>query len=439
VVTDKESDLASYMSKPLTLFTPLLPRELWREIFQLATFIHGELDIPSTMIRPDLFAVWDERSRMAWRKVLPCRVAIQSVSRSWHSIGTEPLYRSFQDTEPARVRLFARTLRVQPSYGVLVKRLTLLYTNDVMSTAVSIVQNCPNLLIHSTIILTCAPEMGWDAYLHPTSLRLFDAIVGDIPLCDHFAALAQCPNLEILVLRSITERVSPPPAPTSSILLPSLWLLRLHRAQDWEPCAPIIERILSSLTLPCLTSLSLSMVDTSSPLSLCKDLLSRLTYLELEAFHQCIVLGPLQATDLPRLRIFRLKANGESLGRPLSECPNLPLHQLDTLILSLPRLDLYQITEWSSSLDGAFTEACNSQLMPRLKSVILEEGFPTFTSFFRSEGGYEVLTSYFSSLADVFESRGVELLVRNNAIWKGDTRIRDYLSGIKSNSLDVAF
>jgi hypothetical protein len=432
VVPDKASDLASPsrdMSEPLTLFTPSLPRELWREIFQLATFIHGELDIPSTLIRPDLFTIWDGRQQLAW-KILPCRVAIQSVSRSWHSIGMDLLYRSFHDTEPATVRLFARTLRAQPSYGVLVRRLTLWYSNDIMSATVSIVQNCPNLLIHSTAVDQCAPEIGWHAYLHPTSLRLFDAIVDDIPLWDLFAALAQCPNLEILGLHEITEVEKPPPAPTRSIPFTSLRVLVLHRIDDGQPCAPIIERILSSLTLPCLTALSLFMADTSSPLSLRKDLLSRLTYLGLRAFPRGIVLDPLQATDLPRLRIFRLDTYITSLGELLSESPNFPIHQIDTLILSLPRLGGIQLTAWSSSLDGTLTEARNSELMPRLKCIILEEDFTVFTTLFKSEGDYEFITSYFSSLADVFESRGVELLVRNHGIWEGDTPIRDFFGGI---------
>jgi hypothetical protein len=125
--------VSAQMSKPLTLFTPLLPRELWHEIFQLATFIHGELDIPSAMIRPDLFAVWDGLQPLAWKKILPCRLAIQGVSRSWHSIGMELLYRSFHHTEPAKVRLFARTLCAQPLYRLLVKRLTTRYTREAMS------------------------------------------------------------------------------------------------------------------------------------------------------------------------------------------------------------------------------------------------------------------------------------------------------------------
>jgi hypothetical protein len=420
------------MSKPLTLFTPLLPRELWQKIFQLATFIHGELDTSSTMIRPDLSAAWDELQPLAWRKILPCRVAIQSVSRSWHSIGMELLYRSFHHIEPAKVRLFARTLCTQPSYGVLVKRLTLCFTLETMSAAASIVQNCPKLLIHSTTLHASTPEMGWHAYLHPTSLRHFDVVLYDIPSWDLFAALAQCPNLEVLALHEIVETEKPPPAPTRSIPLLNLRLLRLVRALDGPPDAPIIERILSSLTLPRLTALSLDMWETSSPPSLCKDLLSRLTYLELDELIPGITLGSLRATDLPRLRAFRPNSHGDFLVTLLSECPNVPIHQIDTLILCLPVPELDGLTEWSSGLHGILTAACNSKLMPKLKSVILEEGSETFYRFRTSDLHYEVLTSCFSPLVDMFESRGVELFIRTDGIWEGDMPVRDFIDGIES-------
>jgi hypothetical protein len=420
------------MSKPLALFTPLLPRELWQKIFQLATFIHGELDTSSTRIRPDLSAAWDGLQPLAWWKILPCRVAIQGVSRSWHSIGLELLYRSFHHIDPKKVRPFARTLCTQPSYGVLVKRLTLQFTKETMSAAVSIVQNCPKLLIHSTALHTSTPEMGWHAYLHPTSLRHFDVVLDDIPSWDLFAALAQYPNLEVLALHEILETENPPPAPTRSIPLLNLRLLRLVRGLDGPPDAPIIERILSSLTLPRLTALSLDMWETSSPPSLCKDLLSRLTYLELEELIPGITLGSLRATDLPRLRIFRANSRGDFLGTLSSECPNVPIHRIDTLVLCLPVLELDEVTEWSSGLHGTLTAACNSKLMPKLKSDILEEGSKTFYRFRSSDLGYEVLTLCFGPLADMFESRGVELLIRAYSIWEGDTPVRDFIDGIES-------
>jgi hypothetical protein len=280
--------------------------------------------------------------------------------------------------------------------------------------------------------------MGWHAYLHPTSLRHFDAVVDSISLWDLFAALAECPNLEILALHDILEKENTPPAPTGSIPLSNLRLLRLHRANVWQRRAPIIEIILSSLILPRLTALSLDMGKTSSPPSLCKDLLSRLTYLELEELTHTAVLGSLQATDLSRLRIFRLNTYRTYLGTLLFECPNLPIHQIDTLILCLPILELGQVTKWSSGLHGILTEACNTKLMPKLKSVVLEEGFDTFYGLYGSDLACDVLTSCFTPLADMFESRGVELLIRTEGIWEGDTPVRDFLGGIESYFLNTS-
>jgi hypothetical protein len=174
-----------------TLFTPLLPRELWWKIFQLATFIRGELDIPSTMIRPDLFAVWDGLQPLAWQKILPSRVAIQSVSRSWHSIGMELLYRSFHHYEPAKVRLFARRLCAQPSYGVHVKRLSLRCTNEVMSAAVKTAQTCSfTAQLSSTIRLRWG---GTHTYIrHP-----FDTLMRTLTIFPYGVSSPRSHNVQI--------------------------------------------------------------------------------------------------------------------------------------------------------------------------------------------------------------------------------------------------
>jgi len=109
--------------------TPALPHELWREIFQLATFIPNESEI-STTIRQGIFATGGGQQLSAWEIILPLRVAIQGVSRLWHSIGVELLYRSFHDgsADLVKARRFARALCTKlvkrgspaPSYSTLV-------------------------------------------------------------------------------------------------------------------------------------------------------------------------------------------------------------------------------------------------------------------------------------------------------------------------------
>jgi hypothetical protein len=69
--------------------------------------------------------------------------------------------------------------------------------------------------------------------------------------------------------------------------------------------------------------------------------------------------------------------------------------------------------------------------MPKLKTVVLEEDFCTSYRFRSSDLGYDVLTSCFNPLVDMFESRGVEFLIRTEGIWEGDTPVRDFIEGIE--------
>jgi len=148
-------------SNPLSPFTPMLPHELWREIFQLATFIPDELEI-SHMFRPSVFGDQSGRQLAEWKEVLPLRVAIQRVSRLWHFIGVELLYQSFHDGRRLRnVQFLASTLRVKPSYGLLVKRLTLRLTvfNTINADVIFILRSCPNVLILSTKVSTSSSDV----------------------------------------------------------------------------------------------------------------------------------------------------------------------------------------------------------------------------------------------------------------------------------------
>jgi hypothetical protein len=417
------------MSSLLNSFTPILPHELWHEIFQFATFLPDELEIPTTMIRPGLFGAWDEQQPSAWKIILPLRVAIQSVSRLWHSIGIELLYRAFHNTDdnPTKIKLFARTLCIKLSYAVLVKRLTLPVTIDdtINASTISILRSCPNLLIFSTHFETYKPQMGWELYLLPTSLRHFDAAIDTVKssLSDlfDFAALAHFPNLEFLALHGMSEgRDAPPPVFARSIVLPRLRFLRL----DWHSISTI-EKILSSLSLPSLTALSLDIGGTLLAPTLRKDLLSRLTYLGLGRSFQGTLVGSFQATDLPRLHIFQLDMRLQFERTLLFECPNLPIQQIDILVLSLYHFEADEFPEWSSSLYGLLTEARDSKLTPKLKRVILKE---KDEPFFWLSLSYEDLISCFNSLVDAFESRGVEFLFRPNDIWEGDVSIRDFVA-----------
>ena len=134
--------------------------------------------------------------------------------------------------------------------------------------------------------------------------------------------------------------------------------------------------MLSILSLPRLTVLLLASSRTPSTRSRFKDLLSRLTYLRLGGSFPPI--HSFRTVDFPHLQLFQLDRNRIFHGSPLSEFPNLPIQQIDILILSL--LVWYDVgsgaekfDEWSASLHRPPTEARESKCMPNLKRAILEE------------------------------------------------------------------
>jgi hypothetical protein len=425
------------MSISSCTFTPILPYELWREIFQLATLIPGELEIPVTVIRPDHLMPWNRIERegpqfLAWEATLPLRVAIQSVSRLWHSFGIELLHRSFHYTDPTKVQLFARTLCIKPSYGVLVKHLTLTLTRgaSVDASAISILRSCPQLLTLSATLDKYTSRVVWDPHFLPTSLRQFDLHARYIPLSNLFATLVHFPNLELLALRQVhPEEYALLPARAESFVLPSLRLLRLACVSYPGDVIPTIERIISSLSLPRLTSLSLKLNRESSAPSFCKDLLDGLTYLGLGGPYKVSPVHFFRAINLPRLQILHLHPWRLFEGTLLFEFPNLPIQQIDTLILALPEIPTYGSGgDWCSSLDDILTEARDSNLMPKLKRVILEDKhniLSRWTNIFR------VLIRCFIPLADALESRDVECSFRPKGVWEGDMPLRDLIARMR--------
>ena len=402
-------------SNPLSSFTPILPHELWSEIFQLATLIPDELEI-SHMFCPSVFGDQSGHRRQlaAWKEVLPLRVAIQSVSRLWHFIGVELLYQSFHDDSQRRsLQLLASTLRVKPSYGVLVKHLTLRLSmfNTINADAIFILRSCPNVLILSTKVSTTSiPEMFWDACSLLTSLRLLQVDV-------HY--ITDCPG------------ALPPPVPVGPFILPNLRHFHLNSRFDRHGILTL-ERTLS---LPRLTSLSLDLHAESPVPSLCKDLLRRLTHLKIKG--RALLPYLFQAMEFPLLHIFQFDGCQTPQGTLLSECPNLPIQQIDILILTLPAFGIThphilfsRFHEWWASVHCILTEARDPTLMPKLKRVILKEGSTPRIAPNDLFPSYGDLVSCYAPLADVFESRGVELSMRSrdgNWDWEVDVPIRDFI------------
>ena len=417
---------------PLSSFTPILPHELWREIFQIATFIPNELEV-SNMFRPGAFGGgWSGSQPVAWREILPLRLAIQNVSRLWHSIGVEFLYQSFHHDRmngKDKPALLASALRIKPSYGALVKHLTLeLGMEKTINAEVTfILRSCPNALILSANISSPSIRvLWWAACSLLTSLRYLQMDVYSLPI-----SLTGYP-IEFMPL----DMHGGDPAPIGPIVLPNLRHFHLENLYNRDATLAI-ERIFALLSLPCLTSLSLELGGTSSTPLLCKDILSRLTYLRMKG--RSLLPSLFQVIEFPLLHIFQFDGHRIPQGTLLFECPNLPIHQIDILILGLPgfgiddlQFVLSPFDERCTSLHCILTEARDPVLMPKLKRVILEERVFPFISFRALYPSYGDLVSCYSPLADAFESRGVELSVRNrDGLWDVDVPIREFILQMK--------
>ena len=287
---------------PLSSFTPILPHELWREIFQVATFIPNELEV-SHMFRPGAFGGgWIGPQPLAWREILPLRLAMQNVSRLWHSIGVKFLYQSFHHDSMHRngkdkdkPALLASTLRIKPSYGALVKHLTLeLGMEKTINAEVTfILRSCPNALILSANVSSPSIRvLWWDACSLLTSLRYLQIDVYSLPISPTGS------QIEFLPLSVHGGH----PAPIGPIVLPNLRHFHLKNRYNRDAILAI-EEIFALLSLPCLTSLSLELWGTPSTPSLRKDIFSRLTYLRMNG--RSLLPSLFQVIEFPLLHIFQ--------------------------------------------------------------------------------------------------------------------------------------
>jgi len=218
-----------------------------------------------------------------------------------------------------------------------------------------------------------------------------------------------------------------PPAPVGPFILPNLRHFHLNNWCDQD----VIFTIGGTLSLPCLTSLSLELHERSSAPLPSKGLLRRVTYLKIKGRYL------FQAMEFPLLHIFQFDGDRNPQGTLLSECPNLPIQQIDILILALPRFSCHfssgRFYEWCAGVHCILTEACDPALMPKLKRAILEERLTTRIVPKDLYPSYRDLVSCYGPLADVFESRGVELSLRMQVgIRVMDVPVRDFILQMES-------
>ncbi|KIY67235.1 hypothetical protein CYLTODRAFT_397489 [Cylindrobasidium torrendii FP15055 ss-10] len=205
--------IARSSRKPLSTSLPALPPELWREIFEFATYMHRSYHVdpldPFIPRRPSSNAMAPNTPLLAQRT----KCAITLVCRLWHNIAIPLLYRHIVLVSPSRATAFLQTLNrhVSPTsrgppiseYGRFVRNLEILtharnaHHISYLRTVFRILMSCPNLhLLSGTwnhplpddfmngLLRICAPtlkELFWhdgraQSFMHPDNLSIFGSL-----------------------------------------------------------------------------------------------------------------------------------------------------------------------------------------------------------------------------------------------------------------------
>lgn len=179
------------MSAQIASSSPLpeLPPEIWLKIFQIATFIPRETDLPATTAEPGLFCTYNEYQVLAFEAVLPLRLSIVLVSRRFYQIGAEVLYTTFHAharlNHNRRMSLFSDLLVSRPELGRFIRRLSLWWSNTNEEKNYRIISRCPNVIIFSSF--QSRYDVGgvpWWRRGLPKTIRSFDAYVGRVAIED---------------------------------------------------------------------------------------------------------------------------------------------------------------------------------------------------------------------------------------------------------------
>lgn len=159
--------MSAQIASPSSL--PELPPEIWLKIFQIATFIPFERDLPATTFESGLFCSYDTYQISAFERVLPLRLSIVLVSRRFYQIGAEVLYTAFHanarlnDCDP-KLSLFSDLLVSRPELGRFIRRLSLWWSDRDEENNYRIISRCPNVIIFSSfapLLSDDVPSVPW--------------------------------------------------------------------------------------------------------------------------------------------------------------------------------------------------------------------------------------------------------------------------------------
>ena len=410
----RSSEMA-HPSNPQVDLTATLPYETLRDILHHVTFIPHEWDVGATSIFRGLFCSWEEIQIKAWKKLLPCRIAISCVSRRWREIAVEILYGTFHDGYPKSLPLFASLLSAYPYYGTLVRRLTIRLVNESDKSVMhsQILRRCPNLLILSIIpsqkYLALSKPILSDPSTLTTSLKQLDAIVYCLSASSVLVLLAHLPRLEILFLYGIKSYSR---ATDTKIVLPNLRILRLEFHTD-DPSS--ISSFTLSLELPLVSAMCIKVPSECSIPSFPMELSERLEYLQFSIYRNDI--DAWEARDFRNLRFLRLPWRYLDLDNFRSR---LPMNQIIGLTC-----DFHLFEPKSVLMKESFGFLLDPAMMPKLRSLALIPGAEpcTLNTVLARILGSLWLSAYYEALAASFGQRGVDLWFDCSDLWSTNERI----------------
>lgn len=384
---------------------PELPPEIWLKIFQIATFIPYERDLPATTFESGLFCSYDAYQISAFERVLPLRLSIVLVSRRFYQIGAEVLYTAFHtnariNNSDHKLSLFSDLLVSRPELGRFIRRLSLWWSDRDEENNYRIISRCPNVVIFSSfapLFIDDVPSVPWWRGL-PKTIRSFDADVCRVAIEDILGILRTLPHLEMLHLWDLQRDPTPhPPICLTALRILSAWV---HEYNNNEPCSSL----LSTMQLPRLTALVSNVGVFDGGLSFPLDLWRRLEYFK--PSHETY--NGLRSDYFHNLRHLSLTLSSVSLGAYLV---NFPFHQLECLTLQISPIHVSGKDRWKQSAELALDLPLNTTAMPKLKLLQLIFAYTGIYEYYcdhlRSVEDKDRFILYFESLTASFERRGV--------------------------------
>ena len=410
---------------------PSVPPEIWLQIFQMATYIPGEWDVPTTPHSQGLLNSWDSLQWKPYKVILPLRRTIVQVSRLWWEVGSKVLYTSFRETALRHHRIgaraldhFERTLSSRPALGRFVKRLFLTWPLVSCPGQIDhVLQLCPNALILSFDHPTTPKQILWEPATSPRHVRILRARVHSFNQREIVQMLSGLPGLEILHLsglgRGPEESRHHGTLRLSLVRLLSLKFADRQGLEYWTP-------LLTTADLPRLTSFSTNSESGLGPFSI--DIWQRLV------FFRCYISDgiALKPEIFRSLTHLHLGTGARSLRH---QQDHFPFHQLHHLTISSWAMAYTRVSEWKQIAEGLLAPPLKRSDMPLLQVLELEwgeDGVQCNPMLVSEHAQYLSFLDYLESATLEFERLGIQFQeVYGRSLYRMPTPIKDVLKNAR--------